>query len=258
MAHVEPRLVGDVEVIPLCDAVGVMGEPLRLPVEETFPGATPHDWSGLSRDEWVLHFHCYVLRAGGRVALVDTGIGDEDSPAASWAPVPGMLARELTRAGIPAADIDVIVLTHLHSDHASGAVQLSFPNARHVLQRAEVDAASPQTRDTFLRPLAGRLDVVDGVAEVLPGVRVRLAPGHTPGHQIVEAGELTLTGDLLHHPVQLVDPRVGYVYDDDPVRATATRMEVLDRVRAAGGWIAPAHFAEAFVRVPPGTGRARP
>lgn len=255
MAHVEPRLVGDVEVIPLCDAVGVMGEALRRPVDETFPGAAPHDWTGLSREEWVLHFHCYVLRAGGRVALVDTGIGDETSPASTWAPVPGVLTRELARTGIAAADVDVIVLTHLHSDHASGAVQLSFPNARHVLQRAEADAASPQTRDAFLRPLADRLDIVDGVAEVLPGVRVRLAPGHTPGHQVVQTGDLTLTGDLLHHPVQLVNPRIGYLYDDDRARATATRVELLDRVRATGGWIAPAHFAEAFVRVPPTGGR---
>jgi glyoxylase-like metal-dependent hydrolase (beta-lactamase superfamily II) len=247
--HLQPRLVAGVEVIPLCDAIGVMGESLRRPVEETFLGASPEDWAGLSRDDWILHFHCYLLRAGDRVALVDTGIGDRDSPASSWAPVPGALPSELARVGVAAADVDVVVLTHLHSDHASGALGPAFPNARHVVQRAETDAASPQVRDLLLRPLADHLQIVDGVAEVLPGARVRLAPGHTPGHQVVEVGDLVLTGDVLHHAVQLVNPGVTYFYDEDPSLAAATRGELLGRVRAAGGWIAPAHFAEPFVRV---------
>src|SRR5689334_13407857 len=71
MSHGESRTVAGVEVIPICDAVGAMGESLRRPVEETFLGAAPHDWTGLTTDEWILHFHCHLLRADGRLALAD-------------------------------------------------------------------------------------------------------------------------------------------------------------------------------------------
>ncbi|MFD0890087.1 Zn-dependent hydrolase, partial [Streptosporangium algeriense] len=80
MPH-QPMTVAGVEVFPLCDAVGPMGEAIRRPLPELFPGG------GLGEaEEWVLHFHCYLLRdAAGRTVLVDTGIGPEDSPAAVWA-----------------------------------------------------------------------------------------------------------------------------------------------------------------------------
>jgi glyoxylase-like metal-dependent hydrolase (beta-lactamase superfamily II) len=250
MSHVESRTVAGVEVIPICDAVGAMGESLRRPVEETFPGAEPDDWIGLNTTEWILHFHCHLLRSGDRLALVDTGVGGLASPASSWAPVPGTLLARLARLGTSPDDIEAVVLTHLHSDHISGAIGEygpAFRNARHVIQRAETDAASDQVKDALLRPLGDLLQVVDGAAEVIPGVRAHLTPGHTPGHQIVEIGDLVITGDVLLHPVQLVNPKVRYIYDDDPERAVRSRIEVLDRVRARGGTIATAHFADPFV-----------
>ncbi|GAA3153861.1 hypothetical protein GCM10010466_50990 [Planomonospora alba] len=243
MPH-EPMTVAGVEVFPLCDAVGPMGESIRRPLPEMFPGGCHHD------GEWVLHFHCYLLRdAAGRTVLVDTGIGPEDAPAASWAPVPGRLAAELARVGTAPEEVDAVVITHLHSDHAGGAViggAPVFPNADHVLQRAEVGAASEAVLDRVVRPLGDRLRVVDGDADLFSGIRVLHAPGHTPGHQIVRVGDLALTGDLVLHPAQLAEPKVPYLYDDDPELAVRTRVEVLDRVRAEGGTIATAHFAEPF------------
>jgi glyoxylase-like metal-dependent hydrolase (beta-lactamase superfamily II) len=125
----------------------------------------------------------------------------------------------------------------------------AFPNARYVLQRAEIDAAAEEVLDHVIRPLGERLQVVDGRSDVLPGIRALLAPGHTPGHQVVQVGDLVLTGDVVLHPVQLSDPRVTYLYDDDPGLAAATRVELLDRVRAERGMIATAHFAEPFTRI---------
>ncbi|MER6176833.1 MBL fold metallo-hydrolase [Streptosporangium sp. NPDC001681] len=247
MLH-QPITVAGVEVFPLCDAVGPMGDSIRRPMREMFPGGCHGE-----PDEWILHFHCYLLRdAAGRTVLVDTGIGPGDSPASSWAPVPGALGTELARVGTAPEEVAAVVITHLHSDHASGAVVAgapAFPNARYVLQRAEIDAAAETVLDHVVRPLGERVQVVDGGAEVLPGIRVLLAPGHTPGHQIVQVGDLLLTGDVVLHPVQLENPRVTYLYDDDPELAAATRVELLDRVRAERGTIGTAHFAEPFTRI---------
>ncbi|MGN9837785.1 MBL fold metallo-hydrolase [Nonomuraea sp. H19] len=246
MPH-QPITVSGVEVTPLCDAVGPMGAAIRRPLAEMFPG------SGLPDEPWVLHFHCYLLRAAaGRLTLVDTGIGGADSPASSWAPVPGTLFGELAAVGVTPAEIDTVVLTHLHSDHASGVVLdggPAFANARYVLQQAELDAAQGQALDRLVTPIKGQLHVVEGQAEVAPGVHVHLAPGHTPGHQIVRVGDVAVTGDLVLHPVQLDDPGVRYLYDDDQEAAARTRAEVLGALRAERAILATAHFSEPFLRL---------
>ncbi|MDA0633650.1 MBL fold metallo-hydrolase [Nonomuraea sp. MCN248] len=247
MPH-QPLLVAGVEVTPLCDAVGPMGEAIRRPLAEMFPGAD------LPEEPWILHFHCYLIRdRAGRLTLVDTGIGGVDSPASSWAPVPGALAGELAAAGADPADVSTVILTHLHSDHAGGAVadgRPLFENARYVLQNAELEAAAGAVRDQVIDVIKGQLHVVDGDAEVAPGLRVHLTPGHTPGHQIARVGELAMTGDLVLHPAQLADPAVRYLYDDDQERAAATRAEVLASLRAEGGaLLATCHFEDPFVRL---------
>ncbi|MEV0228576.1 MBL fold metallo-hydrolase [Nonomuraea sp. NPDC050786] len=246
MAH-RPITVSGVEVTPLCDAVGPMGAALRRPLGEMFLG------SGLQDEPWILHFHCYLIRdAAGRLTLVDTGIGGEDSPAASWAPVPGTLPGELAAVGVTPAEIGTVVLTHLHSDHSSGVVtggRPAFENARYVVQQAELDAARGAVLDTLLPPIKDQLHAVEGDAEVSPGVHVHLAPGHTPGHQIARVGEVAMVGDLLHHPVQLDDPAIRYVYDDDPETSARTRAEVLEALKAEGAILAPAHFGEPFLRL---------
>ncbi len=234
-----------VEVVPLCDGVGPMGEAIRRPLPELFPGG-----EFAEDEEWVLHFHCHLLRAPGGTVLVDTGIGGVESPASAWAPVPGKLIGELATAGLGPDDVDIVVLTHLHSDHASGAVQNgepAFPNARYVIQQAELDwQGSGLVRDRVIRPLGDQLQMVHGKVELLPGVKVALAPGHTPGHQVVEVGDLIISGDVLLHAVQLADPSIGYLWDEDRELATKTRHAVLDRA----GTLATGHLPEPFTPSP--------
>lgn len=234
------RSVAGVEITPLCDGVGPMGPALRLPFLETFLGAQ------IDEGEWILHFHCFLLRdQQGRVTLVDTGIG----PTSSWAPAPGKLGGELAAAGVAPQDVSTVVLTHLHSDHCGGTVidgEPVFANARHVIQRAELDNVDARVRELVLDPVRDLLHVVDGDAEVSPGVRVRLTPGHTPGHQIVEVGSFTMAGDILHHPVQLADPTIRYVYDDDSDQAAKTRLDLVERLRSEGALLGTAHFPEPF------------
>ncbi|MFB4318314.1 MBL fold metallo-hydrolase [Actinomadura sp. 21ATH] len=267
--HEKPRIVSGVEVIPLCDAVGPMGEALRRPLDETFPGTRPRHWERMRAEqpaafgpegEWVLHFHCFLLRVpGGPTVLVDTGIGAEHSPAASWAPVPGALAAALEEAAVAPDDVDTVVLTHLHSDHASGAVvdgKPVFPNARHVVQEDEVRWIRREggaVLEKIVKPLreAGALDMVKGNARLAEEIEVVPTPGHTPGHQSVMLGEdrLVVAGDVILHPVQLADPEVRYLHDEDAETAARTRAALIRRMRESGGAIAAPHLPEPFVNV---------
>ncbi|RQX12649.1 MBL fold metallo-hydrolase, partial [Micromonospora ureilytica] len=224
------RTLGSITVTALTDGEGAFFQPRA----EAFPQATAAHWAEADRrdpgsvtadGQWWLPFRSFAIRAGdGPVTLVDTGIGPTDAPAASWAPVPGRMPAELAAAGIDPADVDTVVLTHLHSDHIGWAVTGTpgrpyFPNASYLVQHAELDAAetlNPGLPAGLIAPLraAGQLRVVDGEIALTPAVRLLPTPGHTPGHQSVlltSADErMLLTGDLLVHMVQLVDPTVAY------------------------------------------------
>ncbi|MGC4817614.1 MBL fold metallo-hydrolase [Micromonospora sp. DT63] len=241
------RTLGSITVTAITDGEGAFFQPR----EEAFPHATAAQWEEADRRDpasvtadgrWWLPFRSFAIRSGdGPVTLVDAGIGPTDAPAASWAPVPGRLPAELAAAGIDPADVDTVVLTHLHSDHIGWAVTGTpgrpyFPNASYLLQRTELEAAetiNPGLPAGLLAPLraAGQLRVVDGEATLTPAVRLLPTPGHTPGHQSVlltAADErMLLTGDLLVHLVQLIDPTLAYAHEVDPDEARASRLAVL-------------------------------
>ena len=267
------RQVGAFEVTALVDASGTF----FLARHAAFPDATEADWARARSvdpgafgdgDGWLLDFRCFLVRdPGGRTVLVDTGVGPATSPAAAWAPVPGRLPDELAAAGVDPAEVDTVVLTHLHEDHVGWSVASdgvpTFPNARYVVQRREVDAlpADDATWQYVVGPLraAGQLDLVDGEQRLVTvGGASTLAvvptPGHTPGHQsvLVEADHqrLLITGDVLVHAVQLVNPDVGYRFEADEDLARRTRRAVLARARRDGAALAMAHPTHAFLTLP--------
>ncbi|MBI4600847.1 MAG: N-acyl homoserine lactonase family protein, partial [Planctomycetes bacterium] len=161
-------------------------------------------------------YYFWLLEGGGRRVLVDTGVWIEEGSRymptliqePRWRP-----ERRLAALGVEPGSIDAIVVTHLHFDHLSTAVDL-FPRARLFLQRRELETALSPAHPWLaafyskavverLRPggdLARRLDVVDGDADVLPGIRVLWTGGHTPGHQSVlfegPEGPVCLAGDV--------------------------------------------------------------
>lgn len=160
-----------------------------------------------------LALRCLLVEAPHALVLVDTGIGNKEDArfrdiyGVANAGSPTRLEDALGAAGFTPGDVDLVVSTHLHFDHAGGntfvdeggAVHPAFPRARFVVQSGEFDFAhSPneRIRASYLHhniePLA-RLDLwdlVEGETVVTEGVRVIPTPGHTPHHQsvLVESG----------------------------------------------------------------------
>lgn len=162
-----------------------------------------------------------VVKHHGRVYVCETGIGAKlpekrARQMGQWEP-DGLLSG-LKSIGVRPDEVDVVLTTHLHWDHAGGfttrredgSYQLTFPKAKHFVQREEwefAQAPDPRSRAGYysedFEPVesAGLIELVDGDAEILPGVELRQTGGHTPGHQFLlfRAGEAAavLTGDIL-------------------------------------------------------------
>lgn len=270
-AVVVTRHTGPYEVMALLDAHGAFPGTRQ----GVFPDATDADWARARRldpaafgpdDTWELDFRCYAVRGpGGRVTLVDTGVGPAGSPASAWAPVPGRLPAVLRHAGIERDDVDTVVLTHLHEDHYGWTVGPDgtpmFPDARHIVQRTEIDAlaAGDSALSYVVEPLraAGLLHPVDGRVTVRGragrgSLTAVPTPGHTAGHQsvLVDGGRdsIMITGDVLVHAVQLAAPDVAYRLEHDRPTARRTRHTLLTEARTHDRVLATSHINQPFVR----------
>ncbi|MGX1973057.1 MBL fold metallo-hydrolase [Streptomyces kronopolitis] len=247
------------------------------------PDATPqvtsrHDWlrPDFTDDNGVLRIasHTFAFQTGGLRVLVDTGIGNGKARAnPAWHQLRTGYLDDLAAAGFPPDAVDLVLLTHLHTDHVGwntrevdGSWVPTFPHARYVTSRAErefwadydMDAARTQMFRDSVTPVeeAGLLDTVDvpdGGAEIAPGLRLLPTPGHTPGHIAVElssAGATALiTGDCVHHPVQFAHPAIGSCVDIDPERSEASRRRLLGSLADTDTLLLGTHFP------PPTAGR---
>ncbi len=95
--------------------------------------------------------------------------------------------------------------------------------------------------------LSGQAERVDSEAEILSGVRLRPAPGHTPGNVIIELNDgrtrTVMTGDVVHHPAQIEQPDWASAFDEDPDQARLTRRALLEELADTDTIMLPAHFA---------------
>ncbi|GAA4669670.1 MBL fold metallo-hydrolase [Streptomyces youssoufiensis] len=211
--------------------------------------------------------HSFAVVVDGLRIVVDTGIGNGKTRAnPAWDHLDSDYLARLTAAGFAPADVDLVILTHLHTDHVGwntlerdGAWHPTFPHARYLTARAEwdhwaevelEDARRQMFRDSVY-PVAdaGLLDLVDVTADgttVAPGVRLLPTPGHTPGHLAVElrsgTGTALITGDCVHHPVQLLDPAITSCVDADPRQARATRRRLLAALADTDTLLLGTHF----------------
>jgi glyoxylase-like metal-dependent hydrolase (beta-lactamase superfamily II) len=266
--------VGHVRVTALLDGSADL---LDTPITDAFPGAPPDrllDWRSRAPrlhgpgDTWHLIVRAFLVQHPGGTMLVDTGLG-LTGVTMSWFPRPGRLLDALSAAGLKPAHVDTVVLTHVHDDHIGGTVTSEggpvFRNARHLLQTADLATLRAEAReseegqqifDGLIRPLQDEvlLDTVDGDAELTPLLRLRAAPGHTPGHQVLqivsEGQRMLVSADTWLHPAQLAHPDWASAADGHPAAAAETRRALLAELLShPGTTLAPTHFSEAFGRV---------
>jgi len=204
--------------------------------------------------------NCVLLRDDSRTVLIDTGYGSKlsEKQRKIFESEDGdPLLRNLRAVGVEPEDVDAVVFSHLHFDHAGGATRLNesgdltptFPNAEYIVQRREwvtATAEYPELRGVYpqenLLPLreSGQLRLVDGNVELMPGLHAWVTGGHTQAHSAVviegEGETAIYLGDLCpstrHLPVFW-----GMGYDVDMLQLRRKKAEVLGKV-ADDGWLA--------------------
>ncbi len=188
---------------------------------------------------------CLVVELGELKIAVDTCVGnDKQRTNELWANLDGPFLVDMEKAGYPPDDITHVVCTHLHVDHVGWNTRLvdgewvpTFPNARYIFVDAEYSHWRDQPslfdgEDPFTDSVAPVVDA-DLVDMVAPDHRLsdevffESTPGHTPGHISLvvesEGDRAIITGDMLHHPMQLADPTLSSMFDTDPIESRATR-----------------------------------
>ena len=224
------------------------------PTEWFFPNADPDRLrQALESRHLPVHsllspYTCLLIETGRHVVLVDTGAGGTSRTT-------GAIRARLEVLGVRPADVDTVILTHAHPDHIGGVTtphgQPVFRNARHILAEREfefwtgradlsgmrvpleIQTSMVRTARRSLAAIRFQIETVDGEREIVPGVRVLPAGGHTPGHMallISDGGEHLLNvGDAAVHPLHLEDPTLENGFDLAPQKAGAMRSELMER-----------------------------
>jgi glyoxylase-like metal-dependent hydrolase (beta-lactamase superfamily II) len=227
------------------------------------------EWLGPFIDDTgkiLLSIHALLVESEGRRILVDTCVGN-DKPRPNFKDF-NMLhtpfLADLEKAGVPRDSIDTVLCTHLHLDHVgwntmlvNGHWQVTFPKAKYMMCQREwehwskfdgaIDFKLPI--EDSVRPVidAGLAELVEPNRRLTGEVYLEPTPGHTPGHvsvRISSRGEnAVITGDLMHHPIQVAHPDWVCDFDTDPAMASDTRKKFVERFCDQPVQVLGTHFA---------------
>ncbi|MFW6078078.1 MAG: MBL fold metallo-hydrolase [Gemmatimonadota bacterium] len=214
------------------------------------------------RNRIPLALRCLLVETPDALVLIDTGAGNKETEkfrdiyGIENEGSPTRLEDALREAGFEPDDVDYVIDTHLHFDHAGGntyrdgdgRIRLAFPDATYVVQRGEWEFAhrdNERIRASYLPhnfdPVrdADRLRLVDGETELLPGVTLLPTPGHTPHHQSVllrsEDEAACYLADLVPTSAHLPLPWI-MGYDVEPLVTLESKRSLLGRAREEG-WL---------------------
>ena len=254
-------MLGDFEVTALSDGT------VALPMDKLLTNTTPGKVDKALAKSFLkvpveTSVNGYLINTGSKLVLVDTGA------AGLFGPTLGKLVENLKAAGYTPDQVDAVVITHMHPDHAGGLMngdKRVFPNATvHAdqhdadfwLSQANLDKAPKDAKGFFqgamasLNPYiaAGKFKPFNGNTDLLPGIKALASPGHTPGHStyVVESQgqKMALWGDLMHvAAVQFADPSVTIQFDVDSKAAAAQRKKAYADAAKQGYWVAAAHLS---------------
>jgi glyoxylase-like metal-dependent hydrolase (beta-lactamase superfamily II) len=253
----------------------------------TFPHATPSAWRDNAdllvpdffdpaADKWHIAVQSWVIEVDGLTVVVDTGVGN-DRQRPHMPPLDhlntGFLGA-LASAGVDRDDVDVVINTHIHSDHVGWNTTLdndawlpTFPNARYFAPAADYEHFAPDgpaARETPLTeeaalaqrgdqlvfadsvlPIEGQLVQWSDDCQISESLRLRPAAGHTPGSSVLwlDAGEpAVFVGDLTHSPLQIRLPAEPCAFDMDADAAAVTRRRIFTEAAQAKAAVIPAHY----------------
>jgi glyoxylase-like metal-dependent hydrolase (beta-lactamase superfamily II) len=209
-----------------------------------------------SENEEVFGLNCLFINSGDHKILIDTGCGDGFQSTAGW------LAQNLEAEGIRRADIDRIIFTHGHIDHVGGSFDSQgrpiFPNARYITSDREWECwltkpESSELQSMFfsaarknLLPIQDQFNLVKEDVEILPGIKLIAAPGHTPGNIMVDISSdeerLLCIGDIIHSQLEFIHPEYLSSFDVKPEQALHIRAQILSDVAKSGILVFACHF----------------
>ncbi|SFD19394.1 Glyoxylase, beta-lactamase superfamily II [Bosea sp. CRIB-10] len=255
------RRFGSYDVLILDD--GVFEAPLDVLIHAEGEAARDEAVARWGKPKVSIPVNCFALKGADGITLVDAGTGP------SWGEAMGHAPAAMAKAGIAPEQVERVLITHLHGDHALGLFdgdRARFPEAEIVVPEADFAffgdeakrAQTPQNRQggfavtaAVKKHYAGRIHSAP-VGRVRPGITLIPLPGHTAGHggYLIEGdAPLLLWGDALHlSDLQAADPDIGFVYDFDAAAARASRRTILERA-AHEGWIVSGGHIEGFRRV---------
>jgi glyoxylase-like metal-dependent hydrolase (beta-lactamase superfamily II) len=232
--------VGSIEFISVKDINTNMGKSILLnPAAEAVKKAMYDDQNPSS-------INAFVVKTADKTILIDAGTGSG-----------GNLLKNLELAGVTPDTTDIVIITHMHSDHIGG---LAGPKAEKVFTSAQVYVAAEELRywlnavsseknaaRTLKAVYADKLKTFEWDENIIPEIKAIGAPGHTPGHTMFEISsgddKILVIGDLVHNiKVQTIDPSISVVFDSDPKQAAAVRKKIFKDAARSKTKIAGMHI----------------
>lgn len=269
--RVRPQRIGEVTVSSIVERDGPWRSPEAMFPEGDKATALAHLATmepflyDAESDRLVLTYQSYVVRTRHHTVLIDTCTGEDkghpppmDFPKRPW-------LDAFHAEGLTFEDIDYVFCTHLHIDHCGWNTRLvngrwvpSFPNARYVFSRreyayweAETAAGNDPPADVWTMnclPVveAGQALLVDDDFILDDNIWLTPSPGHSPGHVCVNVrsrgAQAIFTGDLMHHPLQCLEPDWNSCFCAEPERSAASRRATLESVADTSVLVLAAHF----------------